>query len=506
MSKIVSLNQALTKKIALSLMAIFLLSFFFLTYFFIKKFENDFHENIYNILSQSAHSLVSVINEDDKISAKRVLDSLKQYSFIKSSKILKKDGQVFLEEGSFRSINPGNHFRRFIYHNSSQANDEIIGVIEIHTSSQDIKDFVYSLAIKTFLFISLIMLVITLTLKKTISNHISPIENISDQINQIENVKKINITSDKTSIKEIYKLYNSLEKMKRIYDEYQTELETQVAERTYELEEYKAHLEAMVEEKTKDFVAAKEEADKANKEKSEFLANITHELRTPMHAMINYSELGQDNLENKTDLEKLKKYFNNINKSGKRLLKIINDLLDVSKYQSGMQQLNICDNNLKDILKDVLIEVDALLSQKNISIKFDESEIDFKAECDRDKIFHVIMNLVSNSLKFSPEGSVIEVSINDRKHNFDGSEIDVIAFRVADSGPGIPKKELDDIFSKFVQSSATKSGAGGTGLGLSICREIIEAHKGVIWAENTPKGGAEFTFILPKKIIMEFSS
>mgnify|MGYP000107824263 CR=1 FL=1 len=117
---------------------------------------------------------------------------------------------------------------------------------------------------------------------------------------------------------------------------------------------------------------------------------------------------------------------------------------------------------------------------------------------DSTRIIQVIYNLVSNSIKFTPEGKKITISFEQAA--LPGSfkeEIPALAVIVQDEGVGIPQNELSKVFDKFFQSSKTKTGAGGTGLGLAICMEIVKEHKGKIWAENNPSGGAKFTFIIP---------
>ncbi len=260
------------------------------------------------------------------------------------------------------------------------------------------------------------------------------------------------------------------------------------------------HARSELEKSYQEVQEAKYEAEEANRFNKEFLANMSHELRTPMHAIINYSDMGVRKIES-ADRNKLEKYFSNINKSGCRLLKIINNLLDLSKLEAKAVILDADISDLNEVVVDVLNEVYSLIEQKKIKVTLDIKSKDTQAVFDYEKIVQVVMNLISNSIKFSGSKSKINIEINDAIIDVASDKYSGISLSVSDSGPGIPEGELNNIFDKFIQSSVTQTGAGGTGLGLPICREIIDAHKGLIWASNNESEGAKFTFILPKDFL-----
>ncbi len=261
----------------------------------------------------------------------------------------------------------------------------------------------------------------------------------------------------------------------------------------------KAHdlLEKKVEQRTEAYKKAKEEAEKANDMKNEFLANISHELRNPMHQILSYSKYGVDKIHNPK--EKLLHYFNQSRKAAERLMVLLNDLLDLSKMESGKMAYNMEANDLYSIIYEATQELKPAIEKKSLNVKISSPAISAKAMCDYFKIGQVTRNLIANAIKFSENNKSIGISI---EHLHPGAN-SYVKVEISDQGVGIPEEELETIFEKFTQSSKTKTGAGGTGLGLSICKEIINAHKGEIFAFNNPSGGATFSFTLPCKMEAE---
>jgi signal transduction histidine kinase len=248
-----------------------------------------------------------------------------------------------------------------------------------------------------------------------------------------------------------------------------------------------------VREQTTLLVEQKEKAEQAVKAKTEFLSNMSHELRTPMHAVLGYSEIGLTAAD-ESDAQRTRKSFENIQRSGKRLLNLLNDLLSLAKLDAGKVELKQERGDLREVVDHTLIELAPLIKKKNLQIC---RELGAHAEAvfDKNHITQVLINIMSNAIKFSKEESKIVIRIYEE--TLPGRE-PAIGCRVIDEGPGIPTGELEAVFDKFVQSSKTKSGAGGTGLGLAICWKIVEAHHGRIWAENGAPKGAVFTFVIPR--------
>ena len=234
---------------------------------------------------------------------------------------------------------------------------------------------------------------------------------------------------------------------------------------------------------------AKTVAEDASRAKSEFLANMSHEIRTPLHGILSFAGFGIRRA-NDNKPEKIEDYFRKIDISGRRLLELVNNLLDLSKLEAGRMEFDFERQDVSMVITGVVDEFHSLLSASCIKIDFVHSEQSVEADVDAPKLMQVIRNLMSNAVKFSPSGSTIEIKLQ--------HDAETICLGVSDQGVGIPEDELESVFEKFYQSTQTKSGAGGTGLGLPICRQIIEAHGGRIWAERASNQGTIFRVEMPR--------
>jgi PAS domain S-box-containing protein len=273
-----------------------------------------------------------------------------------------------------------------------------------------------------------------------------------------------------------------------------------------QLEQHRDHLQDLVDEQINDIRHAKDSAEIANKAKSEFLANMSHELRTPMHGILSFTHLCLKQFKSlpldEKQIEKLQKFLSNIETSSQRLLSLLNNLLDLSKLESGKEEFNLEKNDLYELIQQITDEYLAKIQEKQINFIINQPADPLLVLCDKSKILQVLSNLIANAIKFSPENKPITVTIENAdivlgKRATDKEKTEGVLLSIIDQGLGIPDEELATVFDKFIQSSKTKSGAGGTGLGLSISQEIIDAHNGKIWAEHNPQGGAIFKLFLP---------
>jgi signal transduction histidine kinase len=271
---------------------------------------------------------------------------------------------------------------------------------------------------------------------------------------------------------------------------------------TDELRRHRDHLQEMVDERTASLDTALTQARAANQAKSEFLANMSHELRTPMHAIIGFVELGSKRAAAAND-PKIAQYFQRIDESGQRLLGLIDELLDLSKMDAGHMQLHLTEVDARALIMQTAGQLDSLLTARQLTVDLDCQTDQLTIAADPGRLTQVFCNLLSNAIKFSPAAATIRIEfaaaeLPRGRRAQDAGMQPALAIRVIDQGIGIPESELECIFDKFVQSSATKTGAGGTGLGLAICRAIVTQHRGTIVAHNNhPGNGASFVVTLP---------
>jgi signal transduction histidine kinase/DNA-binding response OmpR family regulator len=262
-----------------------------------------------------------------------------------------------------------------------------------------------------------------------------------------------------------------------------------------ELQELNQTLEDRIRQRTAEIEAINKQLLEATRHKSEFLANMSHELRTPLNAVIGFSEILLDR--GLGDLNsKQKEYLHDIMTSGLDLLSLINDILDLSKVEAGRMELDLNTFDLPMLLDNTLRFVKERASRHGIqlTLEVDERLGDFNG--DERKVKQVLLNLLSNALKFTPDGGRIILKTSPA----DG----LTQISVSDTGIGIATENLQQIFEEFQQIRGDHEGKGeGTGLGLALAKKFVELHGGTIWVESVVGRGSTFTFTLPMRAPVE---
>lgn len=266
------------------------------------------------------------------------------------------------------------------------------------------------------------------------------------------------------------------------------EMLSEVENRDKDLKIANETLEQRVSERTHDLEIAKTKAEAANDAKSEFLRNMSHEFRTPLHGMINCASFGIKSAETE-DRQVLKMYFQKVAKVTTRLTELVDGVLNISRMENGSEEFNMIKCDIAEMLEIVAAEQQVVYTQKGVELVYLKPSFDTEIICHRGKIIQVITNLMGNALKFTPTGKKVIMSA--KRDDL------CMVISVSDEGVGVPENELEAIFGKFVQSTRTKTGAGGTGLGLAICKGIVLGHGGKIWAENNDGEGSTFAFTIP---------
>jgi signal transduction histidine kinase len=250
-------------------------------------------------------------------------------------------------------------------------------------------------------------------------------------------------------------------------------------------------LEQRVGERTRDLTKANVELARIVRAKSEFLANISHELRTPLNAILGYSEVLADQafFGPPTPAE-VRRQAGAIHQSGRHLLALVNDLLDLAKVEAGRLDLHLDDVDFRTTMRDVLQLMDPLARSKGQTLRTRIGRAPTHVRADDKRLRQILLNLLSNAVKFTPDGGLITMEAAERG----GS----LTFTVADTGIGIAAEDQPRIFYPFLQVDGSYNRRQeGTGLGLSLTRELVELHGGRIWVESRKGQGSRFSFTIP---------
>ena len=369
-----------------------------------------------------------------------------------------------------------------IYTKQFQINDTNAATIVIYSDLRDYythfrKDLYFTIAFTIFMII--ITVFFALRLQKKISEPLLELSKVSRQITENDDYSQRAKSYRNDEIGDLTTAFNLM------LDQIQKRNEELIKERQTAEEKAIEAIEARKEALNE--AVQRHEAESANKLKSEFLANMSHEIRTPMNAILGFSEL----LSREVEGSKAMNYVNSINSSGRTLLSLINDILDLSKVEAGKIELEMTSVNIQTLFNEFKQVFKQKVEQKDLDLEIEYSpDIPECLLMEETRIRQILFNLIGNAVKFTEQGKIIikvcATNITDTNCDF--------TFSVSDSGIGIEKNKLEKIFEPFEQSSVqTTVKYGGTGLGLAICKKLLDLMNGSISVDSTLGKGSTFT-------------
>lgn len=259
-----------------------------------------------------------------------------------------------------------------------------------------------------------------------------------------------------------------------------------------ELVRHRDNLAELVAEQTVDLLLAKEAAERASRGQRDFLSTLSHELRAPLHAIMGFAEMARAPT---VTSARRTHCLERIEHSGERLLAMISELLDVARHEAARGPVHLTPVDWATVCDDVLAECEALISAKHMTVQCEFGDTACPVRADGPRLRQVVMNLVTNAIKFSPDRAALALRLQGCAHTTGGGA--VVALEIEDNGIGLPEGGADHIFEAFVRAEGDDPVVAGSGLGLSICRQYVEVFGGTISARPASGGGALFRVELP---------
>ncbi|MGE5329329.1 MAG: sensor histidine kinase [Deltaproteobacteria bacterium] len=251
------------------------------------------------------------------------------------------------------------------------------------------------------------------------------------------------------------------------------------------VEEIKAKTSDEIEKLADAFNTMNKQLEITENVRREFIANVSHDLRTPLTSINGFVQGMIDGL---IKPENYPKYLAIMKEEINRLIKLTGDILEIAKIQGGAIKLNIVDVKTVDVINEIIRSLEITAHQKQVQI-VSECPVEFYVKADSDRLKQILSNLITNAVKYSGEGSQVRISVK--------QEDDFIKFAVRDNGQGIPEEDLAHVFDKFYRGDRTRQNDGGTGLGLNIAKSLVELHGGKIWVESKRGEGTSFYLTIP---------
>lgn len=448
-------------------------------------------------------------------------DAMRQVSGFQSvdaARILLDNGQTFLSQGDFTHIkehpnhvnfSPSNQFKVIletedfwllsipVFLNSQEATassngreefeleqtefvSSIIGYTQLIYSKNKLHDIQTRVAITVSAVGFIAILVLNLAIHLALSHLFRPLDKLAKIMHQ-SRITGEHLQADVSGAIEITEMADAYNSMMKVLDTQDDALK-----------QHRDKLEEEVELRTQEIIIARDAAIEASKHKSEFIANMSHELRTPIQSIIGYGELVMEELELEGHpilVDDMEKIANN----SQRLLQMINSLLDLAKIESGHMELNKVELNLQSFIKSIVDIISPISYKNNNKFVVNNCIVQHEVIIDKEKLEHIVLNLLSNACKFTENGQIILSLTTQDNH---------LIITVADTGLGLSEEQQSFIFDEFRQVDASqKRQFGGTGLGLAISKRFIDIMSGELMVESSLGKGAKFTIKLPYHIV-----